>query len=391
MRSIRTILFTWFAIMMVGLFAVTGGVLFSVTQKLLTQFFIEDNSQALGFIAQNIRANYASNLRALDKLATLEGLKGVQASKASEAIQNFLESDNLFGRVELYGANGDLLVQRLRDHQSLYKPKDNLFKEWDRRFVDTAKQVFDTGKAAATPTFRHSNGQIHQSYMVPVFQGSRVAALLVGAVYYDQHQFGHFMEGLKLGHENFLMLTDVEGDLLAQDGLGSESSEIDLRNSALQPLIQQASRTFYYGTDHKSDESWLDRVSFRGQGDYDLMALPIEPFRLILILGANDHTIVRKIDVLLKWMFATLALALVLSFSASGVVSGVLSKPFLLLIRAHERLHRGDLSVRVEYDRSNEIGLLCDSFNRLTEKIDKARLLGNLWGDDSESSSKRPT
>ena len=392
MRSIRTILFSWFSIFMVGLFLVTGGVLYSVTQRLLTQFFIEDNSQALGFIVQNVRAHYAKSLQALDKLSNLEGFSPFNPSRANENVRHFLENDNLFGRVELYSTDGTLLVEHVRDSDNAYKVKGNLFKEWDKRFVDTAKHVVEAGKPFATPTFRHSNGQIHQSYMVPVFdRAHHVTGLLVGAVYYDESRFRSFMEGLKLGEHNFLLMTDVEGDLLAQDGLTPGAAHTDLHAASVQPQIQQASNAFFHSGRRRSDELWIDSVTFQKEGRYFLLALPIEPFKLILTLAASDDAVIRKEAVLMKWMLATFAVGLVLSFFASSYLSKVLSKPFLLLIRAHERLHRGDLSVRVSYDKSNEIGELCDSFNRLSQKIDKARILGNLWGTDSaDTSSKRP-
>lgn len=392
MRSIRTILFSWFSIVIVGLFLATGAVLYSVTERLLAQFFIEDNSQALGFIAQNIRAHYAANLRALDKLAAREGFSPLNLSSVSNHIGHFLENDNFFGRVELYSPRGELLSAHDRQSSSSREAsRENLFKKWDRGFVETVGHVLQTGKPLATPSFRRSNGEVYQSYIVPIFGLRRVVTgLLVGAVYYDEHQFRYFMEGLKLGDRNFLLLTDAEGNLLAQDGIGSETPEaVAERISSLQPQIQQASDGFYGNARGKVDGLWIDRVSFKNRGSYHLLALPIEPFKLVLMLGANDHAISHKQAVLLKWMFVTLVVVLVFSFFASGYVSGVLSKPFLLLIDAHERLYRGELSVRVEYGKHDEIGFLCDSFNKLSRKIDKARLLGNLWGKDAESSSER--
>ena len=392
MRSIRTILFRWFSLVIVGLFLVTGCVLYSVTEKLLTQFFVEDNSQALSFIVQNIRAHYDTNLRALDKLSNLDGFGVFNATRAQDNIRHFLENDNLFGRVELYSTDGTLLVAHYRESNTKHAVKGNLFNEWDKFFVDTAKRAIATGKAVVTPTFRRSNGAVHQTYMVPVFnRAHQVVSLLTGAVYYDEHKFRYFMEGLKLGEQNFLLLTDIEGNLLAQDGLNSETAENDPRMASLQPQIQQASDAFYREGHRKADELWLDNVSFKTQGHYTLLALPIEPFKLLLTMGASDKAIRYKQTTLLNWMLATLGVVLVLSFFASGFVSGFLSKPFLLLIDAHERLHRGDLSVRVDYDKSDEIGALCDSFNRLSRKIDKQRILGNLWGKDSESSSKPKT
>jgi hypothetical protein len=273
--------------------------------------------------------------------------------------------------------------------------KRNLFQEWDSVFVGIAKRVMDTGLPLVTPTYRESKGTIHQSYMVPVLDSRDphlVKGVITGAVYYHEPRFRNFMEGLKLGAENFLLLTDVEGNVLARDGLDPSAAETDSLISSLQPQIQQASSAFYRTEgNRKPDEVWLERVYFKkDQAGYFLMALPVKPFNLLLTLGASDRPILHKKRILLDWMIASLAVIIVLSFFASGFVSSRLSRPFRLLIRAHERLQEGDLSARIDYGKGDEIGRLCDSFDKVAAKIEKARFLGNLWGKDSELTSTKP-
>ncbi len=67
--------------------------------------------------------------------------------------------------------------------------------------------------------------------------------------------------------------------------------------------------------------------------------------------------------------FALTALSLILCLAISIMLSRTITQPVIQLDRAMETLKKGDLSIRIHSNRSDELGRLTESFNQMAEDL----------------------
>lgn len=112
----------------------------------------------------------------------------------------------------------------------------------------------------------------------------------------------------------------------------------------------------------------LDTGALKGSGEYRYFLLqePQTGYHLIFkqspVFGAGVMRTFYSISIF------TGVMSVVLCLLYSWWLSSFLSKPVHRMDRAMKRVREGDLSVRVELDREDELGRLAASFNRMTEE-----------------------
>lgn len=378
MHSIRSIIFSSLALVVSVFFLLAGGAVYLLTERVINQFFIEDNSSSIEFVVQNVRSNYQANLYALHHLSVQQGFLSFDQKKADELVRQFLKFDHIFGSVHVYRADGALLISHSRPMKPAYEPEQNFFQKWDKHYIQTAKEVIATGKPQATETFQRVKSGLYQAYLVPIFysKSTRVFGFISGAIFYQQQDLNYLLEGLKLGERNFIVLTDRLGNVLVQNGITQP-----LTLPLIAPVIQQATDSFF---DHAEIQTpvKISQAQIGRNLPYYVFSGPIKELNLLLTVGASDHMIKSKMSTLIEKLTIALLFGLLLSFVISIFVSNRLAQPFHLLNDAVTRVNSGDFSAEINYRKNDEIAELCESFNQISRKISKGRLLGNLWGSD---------
>lgn len=381
MHSIRALVFSRLILVLAVFFGLVGGLAFFLTRTILAQFFLEDHARAVGFVTRNIRSNFQADLAALDGLARMDGLTPFDSPKGARLLEQFLSFENVFGSVQVYRADGKLLLDHRRDSIRPYRAEENFRRKRDRGFIETANLVLATGKSATTQTLRRTRGDLYQAYLVPLVRPAKagrtpeVIGLLSGAIFYGEGKLDYLVKGLRLERDNFVLLTDTRGNILAHDGVGDPNHP-----RLLAPEIQQATEHLFDGGASAGRAPLYTVTLPLAKGSrYTVFAGAIEDLKLTLTMGASWETVRYKEALLLKWLFAAMAGGLVLCFLASMLIAEQLAKPFGVLTAAAKALDEGDFSTRIAYDEQNELGYLCAVMNRLTRKVDKGRLLGHLW------------
>jgi signal transduction histidine kinase len=75
------------------------------------------------------------------------------------------------------------------------------------------------------------------------------------------------------------------------------------------------------------------------------------------------------------WPFATLLACMVLGTGLAAVFSRIALRPLQVLMKATNRIAKGDFSVRVpEYGDETELGQLMKSFNSMTEELESIEM-----------------
>lgn len=89
-------------------------------------------------------------------------------------------------------------------------------------------------------------------------------------------------------------------------------------------------------------------------------------------------------------LLATSVVALLLSALAAYWLARLILKPVRKLADAGDRLSQGDYSIRLEEDRSDELGALLKQFNRLAESLDTRDKVERKWISDTSHELKTP-
>ena len=124
-----------------------------------------------------------------------------------------------------------------------------------------------------------------------------------------------------------------------------------------------------------------------GQGEVLKMQKPIyndEPcyachgskIRIIGVLDVNYslvETRQRIMEATKLFVFSTIAIVLFLSASISMVMLKFVKKPLNLIVENMARVEKGDLSVRMREERTDEVGRLITSFDSMVDRLDIAK------------------
>ena len=381
-RSIRSIIFFRFFLVVALFFGVVSGVAYFVTKKTIRQFAISDNSIALSSVINNIRSNYTTQLAALDRIAWMSGFFPYEPARADIVLREFLEFQNVFTTVHFYRKDGKLLIAKKRDRMPEYNLEQNFYNKNNPEYIALAERVIREKRPITSQTFFTSRGDLYQTYLVPVFsdaQKTNVLGILSGGVFPRVQRIDSLVEGLRLNDKNFILVSDSRGRPIASSGL----EENDVGRYLREP-VDRAVENFYGRLAGPPDRPLVEEGASVRSLPFFLITLPLPELKLFVTLGVDTSLLRRKEKDLLDQLMAALVFGLILSSFASFYVGERLAKPFRAIVTAIKEISVGNFSARVAYQGDDEIGSLAELIQRLAEKIKKSDYLGNLWSTDRE-------
>ncbi len=388
MRSIQNLIFIRLFSIILIFFAVVAGFTYVLTSEAIKQFAISDASTSLSFIVNNIEGNYKSELIAIDQIASLDGFVPFDEKIAQGVVKEFLQLPNIFTTVYFYKVNGDLVFaeKRFSPDPTTYKPKSNFYQK-DAQFVALAKKVITERRSVSSDALFSRSGELYQTYLTPVFddrEKQHVIGILSGGVFPRLKKIEYLLRGLKLGQDNFILLTDSQGNFITSDGIDERDATGSMKQQAY-----EAAQHFFKGTDAGSRQVFVKQGLVLGQKSFIVMSLPITDLKLVVTLGFNMRPIDQKTRELSNRLFFALVVGFLLSLFASVFVGGRLSKPFREMAHTVNEINIGNFSARTEYKGNDEIGYLSERINTLAEKIEKSEYLGNLWSNEAELTAQK--
>jgi HAMP domain-containing protein len=382
-RSIQSLIFIRLFCINIIFFALVSVFTYFLTSEAIKQFAISDASTSLFFIVNNIEGNYKSELTAIDQIASLPGFLPFDEKTAQGIIKEFLELPNIFTTVHLYRADGQLVFaeRRLSYDSRPYKPKTN-FHQKEPQFVALAQKAIEEKRSLSSEAFFTWEGVPYQTYITPVFDNAakqHVIGILSGGVFPRRKKIEYLLQGLKLGDDNFILLTDSRGNFITSDGI----NEKDASNSTKQHT-DEAAQHFFRKAGADAHQVFVKQRLLLGQSSFILMSLPIPDLNLVVTLGFNTRPIDQKTRELSNRLFFGLVVGFLLSLFASIFVGERLSRPFREIAHTVDEINIGNFSARTKYKGNDEIGYLSTRINNLAEKIEKSKYLGNLWSNEEE-------
>jgi hypothetical protein len=373
MRSIRSLIFIRLFAVILIFFVVVSGFAYVLTAETMREFVVSDASTSLSFIISNIEANYTTDLTALDEVAAMHCFMPLDEKAAQRVVREFLDLPNLFSTVHMYKATGELVFAELREEPTSgpYNPKGNFWLK-DPQFVSLVESVISQKKAHSSPTFFTKSGSLYQTYVTPIFDDANkthVIGVLSGGVFPRWKKIDYLLKGLKLGRENFILITDDKGNLISSDGI-TDAMATQLATAHTQQLF-------------------VNKKLHLGTSNFIAMSKPIPDLKMIVTLGVNMHPLDEKIKEMSYRLFAALVVGLVLCLLASAYIGERLARPFREMAQTINEINIGNFGVRTKYSRNDEIGYLSERINGLAEKIQKSEYLGNLWSNEVELEAQR--
>ena len=381
MRSIRSIIFFNLFWILIVFFSIVAGTAYCLTNNALMQFAVADTTRSLTFVISNIRTNYTNDLRALDDIARMEGFVPFARQEAQRIIKEFLQFQNVFSTIHMYRKEGDLIFAEQRAGVPEYVIEAS-FRQKNKRYIALVESVLAQKLPLASETFYTPSGKLYQTYVTPVFADKEkrtVFGVLSGAVFPRWQSLDKLLKGLKLGKDNFILVTDHAGRLIASDGISPQAVY-----QSIKPHTDQATARFFSAgrETRPAPSNQLAVVGKRtmvGSSSYIVTSLPIPELKLVVTLGVSRKLIERKESELSHRLLVAAVLGLFLSLFASIIVGERLAKPFRSMVSTMTKINAGDLSARIPYDKEDEIGSLSGLVNTVAGKIAKSEQLRSLW------------
>ncbi len=388
MRSIQNLIFIRLFSIILIFFGVVSGFTYVLTSEAIKQFAISDASTSLSFIVNNIEGNYKSELIAIDQIASLDGFVPFDEKIAQGVVKEFLQLPNIFTTVYFYKVNGDLVFaeKRFSPDPTTYKPKSNFYQK-DAQFVALARKVIAERRSVSSDALFSRSGELYQTYLTPVFddrEKQHVMGILSGGVFPRLKKIEYLLRGLKLGEDNFILLTDSQGNFITSDGIDERDATGSMKQQAY-----EAAQHFFKGADAGSHQVFVKQRLVLGQKSFIVMSLPITDLKLVVTLGFNMRPIDQKTRELSNRLFFALIVGFLFSLFASVLVGNRLSKPFREMAHTVNEINIGNFSARTGYKGNDEIGYLSERINTLAEKIEKSEYLGNLWSNEAELAAQK--
>ena len=203
--------------------------------------------------------------------------------------------------------------------------------------------------------------------------------VLSGGVFPRLKKIEYLLQGLKLGNENFILITDSRGNFITGDGINEKDAAGKLKQHTDSAVVH-----FFKDLEVNTRKPFVSQRQQLRESSFAVMSLPIPELKLLVTLGFNTHPIDQKTHELSNRLFFTLIIGFLLSLFASVFVGERLSRPFREIAETVDEINLGNFSARTGYRGEDEIGLLSERINTLAEKIEKSQYLGNLWYTENE-------
>ena len=340
MRSIHGTLFRYIALVwLLGLVIVTGAA-YVVGKRSLEQFSRDDYQSLIASVAHHIETSFQEELQALDQVAGMSAFQPFDRPAARTTVAAFLGFDNIFSTIHVYEPDGTLAFAEKRPSVTAYQIEGNFHNKADADYVRRAEQVLATGKPLASPTYYTSSGELYQTYLVPIINDGKAVGLLSGGVFPDLSGLEKWIEGLKLGDDNFLEITDSSGRVVAHSG--------------------------------------------RPAHTYETYSATIPSLNFVVKLGASTARLEARLSEWLKILVIIFAVGVLVNLVITTWIGRRLSRPFAEIRAKLDALEQGDFRVRLATRaRSDEIGVLSEKIQKISDRIETHQMLGEFWaGDD---------
>jgi hypothetical protein len=366
MRTIKYFIFTRFLgviILQVAFLILVGRFYFEKN----FQHTIKENSETLSLLAENFHAFYDTQIEESLRLTQGSGFVPFQKQKAIENVAQFIKIKGTVSTAHYYKADGKLEFYVTMENLTDYKPESSVDKHRDENFkIAFNKAVTTKLPVVSDPLFTHKHFFYH-ALLIPVFEKNKLQGILSLAIFPKIRAFNHILNGLALSSDNFLILADIKGNIVAANNVTQKETG---------PLVTEALEQIAQPQKLKKKKYYVENVA------YYILSTKVKELPLIVILGVNNQNFANQKKRFFDFIFSMTAISTLLVLGLSLIISSKITQGMKAISASVLGIREGKIAKQEEHNYSLELALVLDELEDLSIEVQKGKLLGNLWGQD---------
>lgn len=354
-----------------------------VTGDMLQQE-IDESFNELKAISENIHNFYFRQASEIETISKHSDFSINNKKKSIELLENHLNIRKIIASVHYYSAKGDFAFLAKANNVPDYTVEKNYNKHHDKTFIryfeKTRKEkeiIFTSPLYTRTKVFYHIG-------FVPVFKknSKELEGILSFAFFPNMNPFNTSFRGLALNNNNFLVLTDKEANIISANGIKNE----DVKEKLVH-FIENRGVTKDNPFNYKTKE--IDKLKYQiGKEDYFFISIQVPDLPFIALLGLNQKIVDKQIKQIIDIMTVIFAISAIIGVFFSVIFSRKISTGIEDLVMSVKSLRKDNFRINKKNKIHKDFTDAIEEIENLSIEIEKGRLLGNFWGQESSFKEK---
>ena len=371
MRSLRYYFFSRFLGVIFLQIVIGLAISWSYISNEMRQSQIDNGFNNLKSVSKNISHFYYQQTKELSGLTSRPDFTIENKSWSKNLVKEYLEIRQIISSVEFYSHEGDFAFKVKSQQAPKYENDQHLEKH--------IEAVIEAKKTLFTHPLYTSEGEIYYLAIVPIFKKDSIElkGILSITFFPNINQLNESLTGLTLSNKNFLVLADRRGNIISTNGI----DKIDVKNTVKHFIGNRGgtdSRPFKYI--RKSHQELTYKI---GDNKYFFISVKAPKIPFIVILALNEQIIDRELGLFLKMLIIIPAISTFIGLFLSIFFSKKITKEINVLVQAVMSLKSGNFKPVKRTKLHNDFSEALDEIEDLSIEIEKGRLLGNLWGQET--------
>ena len=185
--------------------------------------------------------------------------------------------------------------------------------------------------------------------------------------------FGPARRAFQESDVSFTAIYDVKGRALIKMSKPGLSPDLALPTALLQRLLRDPTSAPIRRSRADYDDLFAPVVSVREDPEAGLFGAQAKTRGAMTIgvarLGLSRMPAQQKLDEVLRWGIYLALIVLAMGAAAALLLSRRLSQPIMALARGADEMRRGNLGYQLKLKRTDELGLIAETFNRMSSKL----------------------
>jgi hypothetical protein len=370
LRSIKVQLILFFLTISLISSAIVSMANFLENRRIISESFNRELASTAFLIQSSIEGSLSDAREAVQSFAEKIDIETMDTKKVQALTTDFVDFAEIFYNMYIYDRKGDLIAVAYYDRSDLQESRGHRknFRENKNEFNGIAESVLNDGKPRFTQTFTR-RGKLFTAYVAPIHRngGQTVAGLVSCGILVDNPKFKNLLRGLVPPYSGFICLIDEKGTIFGKEGNIPE----DMSSLPIDELKK--------GMKGQSPRIAIKNIPFR----YALKDIP--DAHLHVLAGMSEGVIQNTLTTLIKELLLVNAICLILGIVVSTLVAHLLVAPVKDLVAGLKEVSRGNYSFRAKARAYGEMGEAIASFNEMTGKLQKNRMIETLWNEHWKS------
>lgn len=335
-------------------------------KKLLNEGFDRELSDTASLISAGIEGNLRDAREAVSAFVKDERVRSLDPEKTGEISRLFIDFVNIFYNIYVYDREGNLVSVVYYGDEDVKEGRIHRknFRTLRDEFYDVATRVLNDGKARFTDTFSNRD-RLLTAYVAPIPGDSddKARGLVSCGIFVNNPKLLSMLKSLVPPYSGFICILDGSGNIYGQQGnipgnIGSFSMrELGVGSGKKRSSLHLGGGTFRFAINEIRDAHL-----------YVLVAMGEKDMKSILASLASEVIILNCISLLL-------------AIGVSVIVANFLVQPVNRLVEGLREVGRGNYSYAITTRSYGELNEAIDSYNEMISKLQKNRMIENLWNE----------